>query len=163
MLRKTLLVCGILSSMLYAAMTVVIAMQWEGYSSTSQTISELSAIGAPTRPVWVRLGAVYTVLVTAFGWGIWRSAGRNRALRIVGSFILAYGLLGALSRRRRLTRERRAVGEADVERDAILPRNRSRDMALASGVFSEQDAAGAQADLLAVFELDLALPGQRHH
>jgi len=96
MLRKTLLVCGILSSMLYAAMTVVIAMQWEGYSSASQTISELSAIGAPTRPVWVRLGAVYTVLVIAFGWGIWRSAGRNRALRIVGSLILAYGLLGVL-------------------------------------------------------------------
>ena len=96
MLRKTLLVCGILSSMLYVAMTVVIAMQWEGYSSTSQTISELSAIGAPTRPVWVRLGAVYTVLVTAFGWGIWRSAGRIRALRMVGSLILAYGLLGVL-------------------------------------------------------------------
>jgi hypothetical protein len=96
MLRKTLLVCGILSSMLYVAMTVVVAMQWEGYSSTSQTISELSAIGAPTRPVWVRLGAIYTVLVTAFGWGIWRSAGRNRALRIVGSLILAYGLLGVL-------------------------------------------------------------------
>src|SRR5262245_54957474 len=96
MLRKTLLVCGILSSVLYAAMTIVIAMQWEGYSSTSQTISELSAIGAPTRPVWVRLGAVYTVLVTAFGWGIWRAAGTNRALRIVGSVILAYGLLGVL-------------------------------------------------------------------
>jgi hypothetical protein len=96
MLRKTLLVCGILSSMLYVAMTVVVAMQWEGYSSSSQTISELSAIGVPTRPVWVRLGAVYTVLVTAFGWGIWRSAGRNRALRKVGSLILAYGLLGVL-------------------------------------------------------------------
>jgi hypothetical protein len=54
MLRKTLLVCGILSSMLYVAMTVVVGMQWEGYSSTSQTISELSAIGAPTRPVWAR-------------------------------------------------------------------------------------------------------------
>jgi hypothetical protein len=49
MLRKTLLVCGILSSVLYAAMTVLIAGQGPGYSSTSPTISELSAIAATTR------------------------------------------------------------------------------------------------------------------
>jgi hypothetical protein len=32
---KTLLVCGILSSLLYVAMNVFIAMQWEGYSSVN--------------------------------------------------------------------------------------------------------------------------------
>ena len=64
MLRKTLLVCGILSSMLYAAMTVVIAMQWEGYSSASQTISELSAIGAPTRPGGTRSDTLHLVLAS---------------------------------------------------------------------------------------------------
>ena len=94
MTRKILLVCGVLSSLLYVAMTVFIAMQWEGYSSASQTISELSAIGAPTRSLWVLPGAFYTVLVTAFGWGVWKSAGRNRALRIVGGLIVAYGTLG---------------------------------------------------------------------
>ena len=96
MLRKALLVCGILSSLLYAAMTVFIAMQWEGYSSASQTISELSAVGAPTRSLWALPGAVYTVLVTAFGWGIWRSANGLRVLRIVGGLIIAYGSLGLL-------------------------------------------------------------------
>ena len=94
MLRKTCLVCGILSSMLYVAMMVFIAMQWDGYSSASQTISELSAIGAPTRSLWVLPAAFYTVLVTAFGWGVWKSAGRIRALRIVGGLIVAYGALG---------------------------------------------------------------------
>jgi hypothetical protein len=94
MLRKTLIVCGILSSMLYIIMTVSIAMQWEGYSSASQTISELSAIGAPTRSLWVLPAAFYTVLVIAFGCGAWISAGRNRALRIVGGSIVAYGTLG---------------------------------------------------------------------
>ena len=78
MARQALLVCGILSSLLYIAMTVLVAMQWEGYSSASQTISELSAIGAPTRSLWVLPAAVYTVLVTAFGWGVWKSAGRIR-------------------------------------------------------------------------------------
>jgi DNA-binding transcriptional regulator of glucitol operon len=74
MARKSLLVCGILSSLLYVAMTIFVAMQWEAYSSASQTISELSAIGAPTRSLWAVPGAIYTVLVTAFGWGVWKSA-----------------------------------------------------------------------------------------
>jgi hypothetical protein len=94
MLRKALLACGIASSLLYAAMNVFVAMQWEGYSSASQTVSELSAIGAPTRSLWVPLGAFYTVLVTAFGWGVWKSAGGNRALRIVGRLVVGYGALG---------------------------------------------------------------------
>jgi hypothetical protein len=34
--------CGILSSLLYVAMNVFVAMQWEGYSSASQAVSELS-------------------------------------------------------------------------------------------------------------------------
>ena len=94
MLRRILLVCGVISSLLYVAMTVFVAMQWEGYSSASQTISELSAIGAPTRWLWVLPAAFYTVLVTAFGCGVWKSAGRIRALRIVGGLIVAYGALG---------------------------------------------------------------------
>src|SRR5689334_24904528 len=94
MIRKTLLVCGILSSLLYVAMNIFVAMQYEGYSSASQTVSELSAIGAPTRPLWVVLGIPYTLLVTAFGLGVWKSASRTRALRIAGGLIVAYGGLG---------------------------------------------------------------------
>jgi len=94
MLQKILLVCGLVSSVLYVAMNVIVAMQWDGYSSTSQTVSELSAIGAPTRSLWVLLAAFYTALVTAFGWGVWHSAGRRRALRAVGGLIVAYGALG---------------------------------------------------------------------
>ena len=79
MSQKVLLVCGILSSLLYAAMNVFVPMRYEGYSSASQTVSELSAIGAPTRPLWVLLGVAYTLLVTAFGWGVWASARREPA------------------------------------------------------------------------------------
>jgi pimeloyl-ACP methyl ester carboxylesterase len=77
-------------------MNLFVAMQWEGYSSASQTVSELSAIGAPTRSLWVLPAAFYTVLVTAFGWGVWKSAGRIRALRILGGLIVAYGALGLI-------------------------------------------------------------------
>jgi len=92
--RRVLLVCGILSSLLYVAMNVFVPMQWEGYSSASQTVSELSAIGAPTRPLWVPLVTVYTLLAAAFGWGVWISAGRNRPLRVVGGVLVVYGVLG---------------------------------------------------------------------
>jgi hypothetical protein len=94
MARKVLLVCGIASSLLYVAMNVFVPMQWEGYSSASQTVSELSAIGAPTRALWVPLGIAYTLLLTAFGWGVWESARRNRPLRIVGSLMVASGVIG---------------------------------------------------------------------
>jgi hypothetical protein len=96
MLRQALLVCGILSSLLYVAMTVLVARQWPEYSSFAQTISELSAIDAPTRSTWAVPGALYTVLVTLFGWGVVKSSGDQRLLRVAGVLILIYGALGVL-------------------------------------------------------------------
>ena len=96
MTRTLSLVGGIVSSLLYVAMTAGIALQWKDYSSASQTISELSAIGAPTRSVSVAFAALYTLLVTGFGWVVWQSAGRGRALRVAGGAIVVYGGLGLL-------------------------------------------------------------------
>ena len=93
-MRKIFLVCGVLSSLLYVAMNVFVPMQWQGYSSASQTVSELSAIGAPTRPLWVPFGIAYTLLVAAFGWGVRASAHRNRPLRVAGGLLMAYGVIG---------------------------------------------------------------------
>lgn len=95
--RRALLLCGILSSVYYAAVTAFVATRWEGYSSTSQVISELSAIGAPTRRLWVVAAFPYTPLVLAFAWGVWKSAGRSRALRVAGASLLAYGALGIVA------------------------------------------------------------------
>jgi hypothetical protein len=92
--RRFLLIGGILSSLLYVAMNVFVAMQWEDYRSASQTVSELSAIGAPTRPLWVSLGIAYTLLVCLFGWGVWASAHQNRPLSVAGGLIVAYGVIG---------------------------------------------------------------------
>ena len=94
MVRRALLVCGILAAFLYVAMTLLVGMLWEGYSSAAQTISELSAIGAPTRPLWMLLGTIYSVLMVAFGWIVWKSAPPNRALRVVGALIMAHGVFG---------------------------------------------------------------------
>jgi len=94
LLLRISLIGGIVSSLLYVAMNIFVAAQWADYSSASQTVSELSAIGAPTRSLWVLPAAFYTVLVTAFGWGVWNAAGRNRHLRIAGGLIVVYGALG---------------------------------------------------------------------
>ena len=51
MLRKVLLLCGILSSLVYIAADIFAARRYPGYRYTAQTVSELSAIGAPTRPL----------------------------------------------------------------------------------------------------------------
>lgn len=91
---RPLLICGILSSLLYVVINVLGAMRWEGYSFLSQTVSELSAIDAPSRSVVIPLGIAYQALVIAFGVGVWASARRNRALRITGGLLFAYGLLG---------------------------------------------------------------------
>jgi uncharacterized protein DUF998 len=93
-MRKTLLVCGITSSLLYAAM--IWTIRFEGYDPISQVPSELTAIDAPTRTLWTQLGWIYTGLVTAFGFGLWNFGVRSRAVRIVGGLILAYAFLGLL-------------------------------------------------------------------
>src|ERR1044071_9579569 len=89
-MRRALLTCGIAASLLYAGMNVFIPMQWNGYSSGAQAISELSAIGAPTRPLWVVLGILYALLIAGFGVGIWGSAQGSRRLRVAGGGPLSY-------------------------------------------------------------------------
>lgn len=94
MSRKSLLICGIVSSLLYVAMNLFIPIWYDGYSSITQTVSELSAIDAPTRLLWVIPGFLYTLLTAAFGWGVWQSADGNRPLRIVGILLIIYGIVG---------------------------------------------------------------------
>jgi len=78
MVRKVLIICGIVSSLLYVAMNIVGAMQFEGYDSASQAVSELFAIGAPSRPLWVLLGIVYQILVIAFASELFLFRGREQ-------------------------------------------------------------------------------------
>ena len=94
MVPRLLLICGIFSSLLYVAMSVYFPMQWDGYSAASQTVSELSAVDAPTRPLWVLFGSVYAVLLAAFGYGVWRSAWGNRRMRVAGGLLIAHGTVG---------------------------------------------------------------------
>ena len=93
--RKALLVCGILSSMLYVATDVLGGMRYEGYRFTSQAISELMATGAPSEAFVDPLFITYGVLALAFGVGVRREGvGRSRAMRITGALLMGYAALG---------------------------------------------------------------------
>lgn len=97
MVRKALLACGIVSSLLYVATDVLGGLRYEGYSFTSQAISELMAVGAPSERFVDPLFIIYGVLALAFGVGVFREAARsNRALRITGVMLAGYAAAGFL-------------------------------------------------------------------
>src|SRR5215217_5850619 len=83
-----------ISSLLYVIATdIVAAAQWDNYSRTAEMVSKQFAVGSPARPVLIVLvGGVYTVLMIAFGLGVWISANRNRVLRVTGALLIGYGV-----------------------------------------------------------------------
>jgi hypothetical protein len=94
MLRKALLFCGVVSSLLYVGADLLAAARYPGYHSfTSQAISELTALGAPTKRMVEPLLIGYDILVIAFGVGVWAS-GRKRILHLVGGLLVAIGVVG---------------------------------------------------------------------
>lgn len=80
-LLTVLLACGIAVAVVQIAGDALAAASYPGYSYLNQAVSELSAIGAPTRTLLVVVGAVYEALVFAFAIGVWRTAGDKRSLR----------------------------------------------------------------------------------
>src|SRR5262245_11720732 len=80
-LRKALLFCVILSSILYIAINIIVQSQYPGYDASSYTVSELSAIDTPTRTLWVLLCSFYSLLLLALALGIWLASAYNAKLR----------------------------------------------------------------------------------
>jgi hypothetical membrane protein len=93
--RQALLVCGVLSGLIYIAADVAGGMRYPGYSFTSQAISELMATGAPSEAFVDPLFLTYGVLTLAFGLGVFREgADRSRALRLAGVLLIGYAAVG---------------------------------------------------------------------
>ena len=95
MIRKILLGCGIVSSVLYIAVDILGTLRYPGYRYTEQQFSELTAAGSPVRPLMIALNVIpYTLLVVAFAMGVWTSARPKRAGRITGAMLLGYAAFG---------------------------------------------------------------------
>lgn len=92
--RNALLGCGAVASTLYIAADIAGALRYPGYSYVDQTVSELSASGAPTRPFMIAVnGVLYAPLITAFAVGVWRFAGPKRTARITGALLLGHAIV----------------------------------------------------------------------
>ena len=92
--QKVLLTCGIISSLWYLATNIIVPLQDQHYNVASQTVSELSAIDAPTRTLWVLLCIFYSLLLIAFGLGIWLISEHNKKLWFVALIIIFDAILG---------------------------------------------------------------------
>ncbi len=92
-MRRFLLLCGILSPVLYAVADALAGLRWEGYSFRDQTISELGAIGAPSRLLFSILLIFVSLLLLAFGLGVRRSAAGRRGLRVAGGLLVGLAIL----------------------------------------------------------------------
>src|SRR4051794_20985937 len=91
---KAFLMCGVAYSISFVAITdLLAALLYGGYDHLDQTISELSAKGAPTRPLLAALGLIWSGLLIAFGIGVLRVANDNRPLRVTGGLLIAHGIV----------------------------------------------------------------------
>lgn len=95
MKNLVLLSCGILAPLLYLGTDVLAGKLLKGYSFSARSMSELSASGAPTRPLVIALTLAASACMIAFGVGVWRVAGQQAILsRIVAGLILGNAVAG---------------------------------------------------------------------
>lgn len=89
-----LLLSGVLSPLLYVTSDIVMALTYDGYSYLDQTVSELNAVGAPTRRLSIALGYAESALLVLYGIGIRLAAARDRRLEVASGALVALGVVG---------------------------------------------------------------------
>jgi hypothetical protein len=120
-----LLVCGLVAPPLSLATDLLAIARAEGYRPVAQSISELSAVGAPTRPLVTGLEVVRDGLLLAFGRGVLEAAGGNRALATTGGLIAANAAISAVAT---------VALPRDYARPTWAARNTANTLVMAAGV-----------------------------
>ena len=92
--QRALLICGVLSPLVHLGMDRLAAKLLRGYSPAAQSMTELGAAGSATRSLVVTLTLAATVLMVAFGIGVWRSSGRAILPRIVAGLVMGNAIAG---------------------------------------------------------------------
>jgi hypothetical protein len=95
-LQTILVTCGILSSLLYILTDIISVALWTDYHYTSQTVSELFAIDAPTKSFVVICFILYALLIYAFGIGVWLTSHDKRSLKVAAALIVGKEILGLI-------------------------------------------------------------------
>lgn len=92
-LARFLLICGILAAPFFILTDIVAAtLFYPGYDYSAQQVSELSAIGAPSRDFWMIMGYPYNLLTLAFAAGLWMTAGTRRSLKVTAVLIVLFAV-----------------------------------------------------------------------
>ena len=92
-LERPLLLCAVLAAVVTAANDLIAGSLRPGYNFASQSISVLSAPGAPSRPIALGFDLVVDVLVIAFAVGLWLTADEKRSLRAIAGLLVTSALL----------------------------------------------------------------------
>lgn len=92
---RWLLFCGILAAAVYIGADIAAAtLFYPGYDYGAQQVSELSAIGAPSRPFWMIMGYPYTLLLLAFAAGVWQASAGRLSLKATAIILGLFALNG---------------------------------------------------------------------
>ncbi len=95
--QQMLLVCGILGPLLHLGTDRLAGMLLKGYDFSAQSMSELGASGSPVRSLVVSLTCVATVLMVAFGVGVWRAGEQALLPRVVAVLVIGNAVLGLVA------------------------------------------------------------------
>lgn len=90
MARTMMLVCGVLSPIVWLAGDVIASLRYPGYSYVDFSVSELSALGASTRAFVVWVGVVSVLLELALAAALWLVSAGRRGLRTTAVLMFAH-------------------------------------------------------------------------
>ena len=86
--------CGVAIPFLYIGSDTICSALYSGYSYRDWSISELSAIGAPTAGLWAILIAPYNPLLILLGIGILLMKNIKKSVKIAGVLLVLSGITG---------------------------------------------------------------------
>lgn len=122
---RPLLACGVLAPLLSLATDVAAIARAPGYRPVRQSMSELTAVGASTRPFASALTIARDALLAAFATGVIASSGDSRVLAATGGLIAANAASDAFAT---------AVLPRDYASPTWAPRNTANTVVMAAGV-----------------------------
>lgn len=86
---------GVFAPSLSLAADFLACARWRAYRPMAQSISELTAVGAPSRVLATVVGVARDAALAAFATGMLRSVADARAPRVMGRMVLANALIDA--------------------------------------------------------------------
>lgn len=96
-MKNVFAICGLLAGFLFIGGDLLGVALWKGYKILFQSISELTATGAPTRPVVLPIFLLSHLLLVAFGFAIWEAAGENAGMKVLSVLVIGNGLSSVIA------------------------------------------------------------------